>query len=66
MYNPKQVAKRLNVSLSLVYKLINSGELACHRINTALRVSEDQLNQFLDASRKEPIRKMPKITRRHF
>ncbi len=47
MFSPKEIAKRLNVSLSLVYKLINSGELACHRINSALRVSEDQLKQFL-------------------
>jgi excisionase family DNA binding protein len=49
----KQVAERLNVSLSTVYGLVSHGKLRARRIGTgrgAIRVSEDALQQYLDAS----------------
>ncbi len=62
MFNPKQVAERLNLSLSMIYKLLNTGELECYRIGSAFRVSEKQLNQYLDRVKHE----VKKRIRRHF
>ncbi len=66
MLSPQQVSEHLNVSLSLVYKIINDGSLPCYRINSVIRVSEEQLQQYLDGSKAEPVRRLPKSTRRHF
>ena len=60
----KQVAERLVVSNAIIYRLIDSGKLAAHRIGMGrgtLRVTEEQLNQFLDENkvqqRQRPERK---------
>lgn len=50
----KQVAKRLNVSLSSVYELIHDGALTSYRIGRnggAIRVSDDDLEVYLAKSR---------------
>ena len=52
MLTAKQVAERLNMSLSLVYTLLNSDELDSYRINSAYRVSEEQVREFLESKRK--------------
>jgi len=65
MLTPKQLAERLSLSLSMVYRLLSSGELECYRFGSAYRVSEDQLNQFLQRQKVETQRKLPKA-RRHF
>ncbi|MCA9028949.1 MAG: helix-turn-helix domain-containing protein [Planctomycetaceae bacterium] len=52
----REVAERLKISPSCVYQLVESGKLAHHRIGTgrgAIRISEDDLNNFLSATRKE-------------
>ncbi len=49
-----EVAERLNASRSFVYQLVESGRLVAHRIGTgrgAIRVSEEDLASFLEASR---------------
>jgi excisionase family DNA binding protein len=51
------VAKRLNVSQSCVYQLVDSGRLPCHRIGVgrgAIRVSEADLADYLASCRHEP------------
>ncbi len=65
MLTPKQLAARLSLSLSMVYRLLSSGELECYRFGSAYRVSEEQLNQFLQRQKVETQRKLPKA-RRHF
>ncbi len=45
-----EVSRRLNISVSLVYKLIDQGKLRAHRINSAVRVSETQLAEYLAAA----------------
>jgi len=45
-----EVARRLDASPSLVYKLIGDGKLKAHRINSAVRVSEQQLDDYLAAA----------------
>lgn len=52
LLKPKQVSDRLNVSLSTVYGLVESGRLGCHRIGQgrgAIRVSEDDLRAYLQS-----------------
>ncbi len=65
MLTPKQLAARLSLSLSMVYRLLSSGELECYRFGSAYRVSEEQLNQFLQKQKVETRKVLPKA-RRHF
>ena len=46
----KQVSARLNCPPGLVYKLVQQGALKAHRINRAVRVSEEQLQEYLTAA----------------
>ena len=53
----KEVARRLRVSASLVYQLVDSGKLGCHRIGNgrgAIRIRPDDLANYLQVCRKEP------------
>lgn len=54
MLTVKQVSERLNVSVGLVYKIIQQGKLNAHRINSAYRISEEQLSAYLAAAA-EPV-----------
>ena len=48
-----QVAARLNCSASTVYALVEGKKLGCHRIGNgrgAIRVSEDDLQAFLESN----------------
>jgi excisionase family DNA binding protein len=49
----KDVAKRLSCSLSTVYQVIESGALPSHRVGVrqGIRVSEDDLNEYLSQRR---------------
>lgn len=51
MLTVKMVAEKLSLSLAKVYELIQSGELPCHRFGRSVRVSEEQLRQFLNETR---------------
>ena len=44
------VAKRLNISRSLAYKLLQTGAIPTIRINTVVRVREDDLEEFIQKS----------------
>jgi excisionase family DNA binding protein len=53
----RQVADRLGISRALCYALCSSGKLPHHRFGNgrgAIRVSEDQLAEFLEATRFRP------------
>ena len=43
-----EVAQRLGVSRGLVYKLINRGDMECHRVGSVIRVAESQLQGYLE------------------
>lgn len=53
MLRIRQVAERLNCSVSTAYSLIETGKLAHHRC-CGIRVSEDQLAAYLDETKREP------------
>ena len=71
LLKPRQLAERLNVSLSTVYGLIESGKIACHRIGRgrgAVRVSEADFDAYLTScrvERKEGTAKSPRIQLKH-
>ena len=44
------VAKILNISLALAYRLLQTGELPCVRIGTAVRVRPQDLEAYIDAN----------------
>jgi excisionase family DNA binding protein len=64
MMTVKSVAARLALSPSQIYALIASGKLLCHRFGNgrgALRVSEEQLAQFIEASKITPKAALPAL-----
>lgn len=65
MLTAKETASNLKISLSMVYRLISTGELPSYAIGGCLRVSEADLMQFLDTKRQEPA-KLPDSQKRHF
>ncbi|WP_145383197.1 helix-turn-helix domain-containing protein [Botrimarina mediterranea] len=53
LFTVAMVAERLRVSRTTVYQLVESGKLAAHRVGGgrgAIRVSEEQLAEYLHAS----------------
>lgn len=57
-----EIAKRLSISSSKVYQLIEKGELPHHRIGGAVRVSEEQLAAYLEVTKRD--REVVSVTRR--
>ena len=48
-----EVARILNISRSLVYRLIHTGKIPHIRINQAVRVHHDDLCRFIEGNRTE-------------
>jgi len=48
-----EVARILNISRSLVYRLIHTGKIPSIRINQAVRIHNDDLNRFIEDNRAE-------------
>lgn len=61
----KETAQALKVSISMVYKLVSSGEIPCYEIGSCKRIDETDLKAFLSTKRKEEVRLL-KNSRRHF
>jgi excisionase family DNA binding protein len=62
MLTVRQVSSRLALSVSQVYALIGSGKLLCHRFGNgrgAIRVSEEQLALFIEATKFKPEVELP-------
>ena len=52
----KEVARRLRVSTSLVYQLVDAGKLGCHRIGNgrgAIRIRPEDVADYLETCRAE-------------
>ena len=63
MLSVKQVAQRLSVSEASVYRLVETGRLHAHRIGVGrgtIRVSEEQLEQYLTEAQTEVIEPRPR------
>ena len=62
MLTVAEVAKRLKVSCSTVYSLVEQGLLHCHRIGLkrgTIRVTEDQLHAYLKSTEVMPSSSAP-------
>ncbi|QEG36157.1 helix-turn-helix domain-containing protein [Bythopirellula goksoeyrii] len=55
----KQVQQRLNVSHALIYRLVQQGELASHRIGSSIRISEEDLQAYLQRAKTHPHQPYP-------
>ncbi len=56
MLRPRDVARALNVSRSLVYELVEKGRLPHHRVGVgrgAIRISENDVAEFLRSCRSD-------------
>ena len=66
MLTVKEVAERLSVSRSLAYRMIRSGEIPSYRIANCRRVSEEELQKYLEQSRTQKVSELPKANGKHF
>ena len=61
----REAAALLNVSSSLIYHLIDSRKLACHRIGArrgTIRIREEDLDEYLFACRSDRIDETPRAS----
>ena len=65
-FTVKQIAAKLQISLSMVYAMIARGELACHEFGSCKRIRAEDLEAFLSTNRKEGIRRRPRSRGKHF
>lgn len=71
LFTVKEVSARLRVSPSLIYQLVETGKLACHRIGTgrgAIRIALSDLDAYLQLCRSEhqtPIKTPPRPRLKH-
>ncbi len=50
MLTVKEVATKLKISLGAVYKAISAGDLECHRFGKSIRISQQQLDEYMKTS----------------
>ena len=53
MLKVSELAKRLNLSESKIYQLVEAGKLEHHRFGGAIRFSEEQIAAYLEETRQE-------------
>ena len=67
MLTVKEVAEKLSISRSLAYRMIRNGEIASYRIASCRRVSEEELQRYLERTRvTEKQQVLPDAKGRHF
>lgn len=49
LLRPKEVAERLAVSDRTIYRLVDEGKIASYRIGGAVRISEEDLEAYLES-----------------
>ncbi len=52
LYTPEEIAQKLKLSKYTIYEMIKRGEISAHRIGRSLRITESQLETYLQQSRK--------------
>ncbi len=66
MLTVKQVAERLSISKSLAYRMVRTGEIPSYRIANCRRISEEELQKYLERSHAEKIVEIPRALGKHF
>lgn len=49
-FSPKQIASRLSLDRKTIYRAIDRGELRAHRFGNAIRVSSNDLENWINRS----------------
>lgn len=58
LLKPKEVAERLRINESSVYRMVNDGRLGSYIINYGtIRISEDDLDEYLRSRRMPALKK---------
>ena len=52
LYTPEEIAQRLKLSKYTIYEMIKRGEIPAHRIGRSLRITESQLETYLQQSKR--------------
>lgn len=52
LYTPEEIANKLKLSKYTIYEMIKRGEIPAHRIGRSLRITESQLETYLQQSKK--------------
>ncbi len=52
LYTPEEIAHRLKLSKYTIYEMIKRGEIPAHRIGRSLRITESQLETYLQQSKR--------------
>ena len=71
MLTVQDIAQRLNVSQACMYRIVQSGKLACHRIGNGrgtVRISEEDFDEYVRACRigkSEETRRAPRSRLKH-
>lgn len=55
LLKPKEVADRLRVTPAMVYMLVDQGKIGSYRVNSAVRISEEDLEKYLQSRRLKPV-----------
>jgi excisionase family DNA binding protein len=68
MLKVSELAKRLNLSESKIYQLVEEGKLSHHRFGGAIRFSEEQIAAYLEETKQErleyePRQRQPRLPR---
>ncbi len=51
LYTPEEIAAKLKITKYTVYEMIKRGDLDAHRLGKQLRISGEQLNQYLQRAK---------------
>jgi len=69
LYKVEEVARRLNVSASTVYRMVQAGQIEHHRIGCgrgAIRFSESQVRSYLNrVEMRQPIPTAARVKLKH-
>lgn len=67
LLKPKEVAERLRIDISSVYKIAREGKIGSHRLNGGtIRISEEQIADYLESTIMPPLerpRRKPRTRR---
>lgn len=58
-----EVAMRLSLSVSKVYELVERRTISHHKIGGAIRISEQQLTEYLEMTKRERAEPQPRESR---
>ena len=56
LFTKKEVATKLNVSVRTIDRLILSGQIKAYKLGRSVRIAQEQLDEFIEASVFDPLK----------